>query len=246
MADEPQNLPVHVAIIMDGNGRWAQARGLPRREGHMQGSKSVRAVARGCINLGIPYLTLYAFSTENWSRPETEVQFLMGHLRKFLIEKREEMLDEGIRLSAIGRLHELPEGVQEALQETVNATAKGDKLNLTLALNYGGHAEITDACRKIGQSIARGEIDPADVTEQLVSENIYTAGVPNPDLLIRTAGEMRVSNFLLWQISYAEIVVADVLWPDFDEEILKEAVEEFAERERRFGGIPDTDGNSGK
>jgi len=231
--------PTHVAIVMDGNGRWAKARGLPRTRGHVAGAESARTIARACCKLGVPYLTLYAFSTENWRRPAAEVRFLMRHLCKFLVERRSEMVREGIRLQAIGRIGELPKSVQRELQRTAEATRGGSKLTLTLALNYGGRSEIADACRRIAERVRDGELAPEQIDEERVAAHLYTAGMPDPDLLVRTGGEMRVSNFLLWQISYAEMYVTDVLWPDFGEEQFAEALRVYAGRDRRFGGVRD-------
>jgi len=237
MDDLPQKLPSHVAIVMDGNGRWAQRRGLPRTKGHMAGAESARKVTEACAELGISYLTLYAFSTENWQRPAAEVKFLMRQLRQFLVDRRSEMVEKGVRLHAIGRLGELPRAVQNELQRSREATAGGNKLTLTLALNYGGRPEIVDACRALAAKVKAGELAPDDIDEQRLAASLYTAGLPDPDLLIRTAGEMRLSNFLLWQVSYAELYVTEVLWPDFGKEELLDALREFARRERRFGAI---------
>ena len=238
-ADAPQILPAHVAIIMDGNGRWAGARGRPRREGHMEGAESARAIARACVELGIPYLTLYAFSTENWSRPATEVRFLMSQLRRFLVERRAELIENGIRLRGIGRRDRLPARVREALAETEEATREGARLTLLVAVNYGARAEIVDACRELARRAAAGQLRPEDIDEGRLSQYLYTRDVPDPDLLIRTGGEMRLSNFLLWQLSYAELYVTEVLWPDFRKESFLEALTEYAYRERRFGRVRD-------
>jgi undecaprenyl diphosphate synthase len=222
---------------MDGNGRWARKRGLPRTEGHLAGAQSARTVAEACIKLGIPYLTLYAFSTENWQRPAAEVRFLMKQLRRFLIEHRDEMVRQGIRLQAIGRLGELPPPVVRELQKTVQATEHGAKLTLTLALNYGGRSEIVDACRSLAADVKAGKLDADDIDEKAVASRLYTAGLPDPDLLIRTGGEMRLSNFLLWQVSYTELYVTEVLWPDFNGRHLAEAIRQYSRRERRFGAL---------
>jgi undecaprenyl diphosphate synthase len=238
MSDPDEKLPRHVAVIMDGNGRWARRRGLPRTEGHKAGAQTARLVARECIERGIPYLTLYAFSTENWARPRAEVRFLMGQLRRFLVERRREMVDQGIRLHAIGALEELPRGVQRELQKSRDATAGGDRLTLTLALNYGARREIVHAARSIAQKVRTGEMLPDDVNEQALAAELYTAGLPDPDLLIRTAGEMRLSNFLLFQLSYAELYVTETLWPDFDGQDMDAALRAYAQRERRFGRGP--------
>ncbi len=237
MSEAGDKLPRHVAIIMDGNGRWARRRGLPRNEGHLAGAESARTMARCCAEVGIPYLTLYAFSTENWTRPRAEVRFLMSQLRKFLRERREEFVQNGIRLRAIGAVEELPAAVQRELRATEEATRACTEATLVVALNYGGRREIAEAARRIARKAAAGEIDPEEVDEQLFAAHLYTADLPDPDLLIRTGGEMRVSNFLLYQISYAELYVTETLWPDFGEEELRRALAEFARRERRFGAL---------
>ncbi len=231
------NVPRHVAIIMDGNGRWAQQRGLPRLAGHEQGSKSIRACAEACIEAGVEFLTLYAFSSENWKRPEAEVRGLMLLLERFLNEKRDEMLREGIRLRAIGRLGELPDAVRRKLDEVIAATAHNTKLTIVLALSYSGRAELVDAIRSIAREAAAARLLPDDVTPELVSSRLYTHDIPDPDLLIRTSGEMRISNFLLWQLSYTEIHVTRKLWPEFGKEDLHAALVDFAGRSRRFGGV---------
>ena len=230
-------MPVHVAIVMDGNGRWARHKGLSRTRGHIEGAESARAIAKACVELGVSYLTLYAFSTENWDRPAAEVRFLMRQLRRFLIDRRQELLENGIRLRAIGRTHELPARVRQALEGTERATRHCGNLTLLLALNYGGRSEIADACRAIARQVQAGEIRPQDVDEHAVARYLYTVGIPDPDLLIRTGGEMRLSNFLLWQVSYTEIYVTDTLWPDFRKDQFQEALRDFAGRERRFGGV---------
>jgi undecaprenyl diphosphate synthase len=234
---EQNNLPNHIAIIMDGNGRWAKERGLPRNRGHREGVNSVREITRECAKLGIRQLTLYAFSVENWKRPKSEVGFLMRMLRRFLIAERKEIMDNNIRLAAIGRLHELPKEVQEELRKSREMSKGNTGMTLCLALNYSGRAEIADAVAKIARDASAGALKPKDVTEELISGSLYTAGMPDPDLLIRTSGEMRVSNFLLWQISYTEIYVTPLCWPDFRKPQLMEAIAEYARRERRFGGI---------
>jgi len=234
---EPTNLPQHIAIIMDGNGRWARERGLPRNRGHREGVNSVREITRECAKIGIKQLTLYAFSVENWKRPKNEVAFLMRMLRRFLIAERKEIMDNDIRLTAIGRIHELPKEVQNELRKTREMSKDNEGMTLCLALNYGGRTEIADAAAKIAKDMRDGALKPGDVNEELVGKYLYTAGMPDPDLLIRTSGEMRVSNFLLWQISYAELYVTPLCWPDFRRPQLMEALAEYARRERRFGGI---------
>jgi undecaprenyl diphosphate synthase len=230
-------LPTHVAIIMDGNGRWAKERHLPRVEGHRNGVESVRAVVRGCGEVGIKYLTLYAFSVENWNRPKDEVDTLMKYLARFLKSELGELDRSNVRLEVIGQIYRLPEFVQEQLRRTQSALAKNNGLTLILALSYGGRNEIVDACRSIAAKVKEGALDPAEINEKVVGEHLYTRLWPDPDLLIRTSGEIRVSNFLLWQISYAELVVTATLWPDFRKAQLFEALEEYARRHRRFGGV---------
>jgi undecaprenyl diphosphate synthase len=226
-----------VAIIMDGNGRWAQQRRLPRIEGHRAGAESVRAIVRASGELGIEYLTLYAFSIENWSRPRAEVTALMHLLEFYLKQEIPELDKNNVRLAAIGRLHELPGSAQKQLQKSIEALSKNTGLTLVLALSYGGRAELVDAMRSIAREIKAGRLDVADIDEKVISQHLYTRGIPDPDLLIRTSGEMRVSNFLLWQISYAEMYVTDTLWPDFRKPELLRAVEDFSRRHRRFGRV---------
>jgi len=234
-----QKLPQHVAIIMDGNGRWAKQRGMSRIRGHEEGAESVRAIVRATREIGIPWLTLYAFSEENWRRPKLEVEALMVLLKRFLQSETREMLDNGIRFQAIGRLHKLPNDVQKTLRETAEKTASNRDMVLTLALSYGGRQEMTDAVRRIVQKAEAGEIRSSQVSEDLVSENLYTAHMPDPDLLIRTSGECRISNFLLWQIAYAEIYMTPTCWPDFRKGEYVEALMEYQKRERRFGATGD-------
>jgi undecaprenyl diphosphate synthase len=230
-------LPRHIAIIMDGNGRWARERGLPRIEGHRRGSKSVRACTAACVEAGIPYLTLYAFSKENWQRPADEVTALMNLLDRFLAEQISEIMEKNIRLLAIGHLDDLPDNARRRLDSAIEKSASNTALTLTLALSYGARTEIADAARRIAREAKAGTLDPAAVDEDTITSRLYTAGIPDPDLLVRTSGEMRISNFLLWQISYAEIVVTPKLWPDFGKEDLFAAVQEYARRHRRYGGI---------
>ena len=231
------SLPTHIAIIMDGNGRWAKARHLPRVEGHRNGVESVRACVRACGELGIKYLTLYAFSVENWNRPKDEVDTLMKYLARFLKNEIGELNRNNVRLDTIGQIHRLPEFVQEQLAKTQAALARNNGLTLVLALSYGARVELVEAVRAIAAKAKEGTIDPAEITEQVISQHLYTRHLPDPDLLIRTSGEMRLSNFLLWQISYTELVVTQTLWPDFRRPHLCEAIEEYARRHRRFGGI---------
>ena len=230
-------IPRHVAVIMDGNGRWAQQHGLPRLAGHEQGSKSIRQCVEACMEAGVEFLTLYAFSSENWKRPAIEVNGLMLLLEKFLNEKKEEMLREGVRLRAIGRLDELPKPCRKKLDEVMVATAGNSRLNVILALSYSARAEILDAVRSIAGDATEGKLKPDEITEELFSSRLYTADIPDPDLLIRTSGEMRISNFLLWQLSYTEIHVTKKLWPDFGKTDFLSALEDFAGRHRRYGGI---------
>jgi len=230
-------LPRHVAIIMDGNGRWARHRGLPRIAGHRKGVETVVEVVGSARDLGVKALTLYAFSTENWSRPRAEVEALMTLLRQYLRGQLSRMLEGGVRLKAIGRVEELPRAVRGELARAEEATAGNDVMCLQLALNYGGRQEILDAVRSLAVEVAAGRLRPEDVDEERVASRLYTAGIPDPDLVIRTSGEMRLSNFLLWQASYAEFYVTDVLWPDFDEAELLAAIKSFQGRERRYGGV---------
>ena len=234
---EIANVPRHVAIIMDGNGRWAQERGKPRTEGHRAGAQTVRACTEACGDLGIKYLTLYAFSSENWKRPKSEISALMTLLERFLKSQTKEMLKNNVRLQAIGRLTDLPDRCQKALHESIEATAQNDGLTIILALNYGGREEIIDGIRSVLHHVQDGLLDIAMLDTQVFSKHLYTRYYPDPDLLIRTSGEMRISNFLLWQISYAEIVISEKFWPDFTREEFFKAIEEYSRRQRRFGGI---------
>ena len=231
------NLPRHVAVIMDGNGRWAKQRSLPRVEGHRTGAESVRAIIRTAGELGIKYLTLYAFSVENWNRPKDEVDTLMKYLAHYMKTEFAELNKSNVRLEVIGQIHRLPEFVQKQLKKTQEGLSKNNGLTLIMALSYGGRTEIVDAVRSIATKVRKGELEPAEITEQVVSDHLYTRNWPDPDVLIRTSGEMRVSNFLLWQISYAELVVTQTLWPDFRKPQLYEALEEYTRRHRRFGGL---------
>jgi undecaprenyl diphosphate synthase len=230
-------VPRHVAIIMDGNGRWAQRRGLPRLAGHEQGAKSIRECVDGAIEAGVEYLTLYAFSSENWKRPPTEVQGLMKLLVRFLDEKLREMLTEGVRLQAIGRLTELPDICQQKLAEAIAATSANSRLTLILALSYSGRTEIVDAVKSLVRDARAGKLVEEDITQALFSQRLYTANIPDPDMLIRTSGEIRLSNFLLWQLSYTEIHVTPKLWPDFRKIDFLNALKDFSQRSRRYGGV---------
>jgi len=231
------SVPAHVAIIMDGNGRWARQRHLPRVEGHRQGAESVRAIVRAAGEVGVKYLTLYAFSVENWSRPQEEVDTLMKYLARYLKNEIGELNRNNVKLEVIGQIYRLPEFVQEQLQKTIAALSKNNGLTLILALSYGGRTEIIDAVRAIAAKVKQGKLDTEEINEQIFSQHLYTKNYPDPDLLIRTSGEMRVSNFLLWQIAYAEIWVTEVLWPDFRRKHLLQAVADYQKRERRYGGI---------
>jgi undecaprenyl diphosphate synthase len=232
-----EKLPRHVAMIMDGNGRWARQRGLPRAEGHRAGADSVRRVTEECARLGIEQLTLYCLSSENWKRPPEELDFLLQLLQVYLVEERPGIMKNNIQVKWIGRRSELPEAAVRGLDETINLSAGNTGLCVCLAINYGARAELVDAVRRIAGEVRRGDLDPATIGESTISDRLYTAGMPDPDLLIRTAGEMRVSNFLLWQISYAEIWVTEAYWPDFDESQLHAALRGYAARDRRFGGL---------
>ena len=234
---DPTRLPVHVAIIMDGNGRWARARGLPRIAGHRAGTESVRAVIRTSHDVGLKQLTLYTFSAENWRRPRIEVEALMELIDASLQQEVPELHRRGIRLRVIGRIADLSESLQATIRETEEMTAGNPGLGLNLAINYGGRREIADAAAAIAARAKAGEIDPAQVDEAVVAQHLYRPDLPDPDLLVRTAGEMRVSNYLLWQIAYAEIWVTPVLWPDFRASHLLQALGDFQQRRRRFGGV---------
>ena len=231
------NVPTHVAVIMDGNGRWAKQRHLPRVEGHRQGAESVRAIVRAAGEAGVKYLTLYAFSVENWSRPKDEVDTLMKYLARYLKNEIGELNRSNVRLEVIGQIYRLPEFVQVQLEKTKAALAKNNGLTLILALSYGGRTEIVEAVRDIAAKAKQGRLEPEEINEQVIAQHLYTRNFPDPDLLIRTSGEMRVSNFLLWQISYADLVVTPTLWPDFRKPQFLEALEEYAHRHRRFGGV---------
>ncbi len=231
------DIPRHIAIIMDGNGRWAKSRGLPRIQGHRAGAESVREVIDAGKELGIEYITLYAFSSENWSRPEKEVSALMKLLEQFLESKRKDLMRQNVRLQAIGQLHRLPASTKKKLDQVIDQTKDNTSITLVLAISYGSREEIVEAMRRIAQSAVDGEIQPADIDAKLVADSLYTANIPDPDLLIRTSGELRLSNFLLWQISYAEIFIFDKCWPDFRQGDLFDAVKEYQKRHRRFGAL---------
>jgi undecaprenyl diphosphate synthase len=233
----PDRLPRHIAIIMDGNGRWAQEKGRPRYEGHLHGVQSVRNTVEESCRLGIEQLTLYCFSSENWKRPPAELDFLMALLQQYLIEERAEIMRENIRFTTIGRRDGLPPDVLREMDESIRVSSTNTGLTLCLAINYGSRQELVDAMRDLGRRVQRGEIGPDEITEDMVADALYTHGMPDPDLLIRTAGEMRISNYLLWQISYAEFWVTPVCWPDFSTAQFHQALRDYAARDRRFGGL---------
>jgi undecaprenyl diphosphate synthase len=237
---DANKLPQHVAVIMDGNGRWAQRRHLPRIAGHRAGVQSARTVIESCARLNIPALTLYAFSMENWRRPKAEIDFLMRLLREYLRKELPVIHRNNIRLLVIGRPDQLPEAVRTDVERAMDQTAKNSGMQLAVALNYGGRAELVDAFNRILDRVRNNGLANARVDEDMISQHLYTAGLPDPDLLIRTSGEMRVSNFLLWQIAYAEIYVTETLWPDFTRAQLLEALLDFQKRERRYGGLAET------
>ena len=232
-----ERLPKHIAIIMDGNGRWAENKTLQRVRGHQKGAESVRKIVTLCREMGIGWLTLYAFSEENWKRPTHEVNALMKLLKRFLKGELKEMQENGIRLNTIGQTEKLPADTREVLLETIRQTTHNHNMVLTLALSYGGRQEILNAVQEIARQVKVGEINPNDITEERFSNSLYTRGIPDPDLLIRTSGEYRISNFLLWQISYSEIYITPTLWPDFGEEEFLKALTEYQRRDRRFGAI---------
>ena len=230
-----QDLPTHIAIIMDGNGRWAAERSLPRIAGHRAGADAVRTIVEDCARLKIPYLTLFAFSTENWKRPQDEVGGLMVLLDQYLKKELKTLMKNNVRLSTIGRIEDLPANVQETLNDVVQMSTGNDGLTLTIALSYSGRDDILEAARRIAKAVKKGEISPDAIGAELFSDFLYTKDLPDPDLLIRTSGELRISNFLLWQVAYTELYVTDKLWPEFSSEDFKKAIETFRSRERRFG-----------
>jgi undecaprenyl diphosphate synthase len=234
---DPEQMPRHIAVIMDGNGRWARQRGLPRIEGHRRGVQSVRATVEECCRLGLRQLSLYCLSVDNWKRPRTELDFLMTLLRTYLVEERAEIMEQNIRFTVIGRRDDLPDKVLNEIDENIRVSAGNNGMTLCLAINYGGRTELVDAVRSLAERVRQGTLDPRQIDESDITLALYTAGMPDPDLLIRTAGEMRVSNFLLWQISYAELWVTDKCWPEFDTATLHAALADYTRRERRFGGL---------
>lgn len=229
--------PKHVAVIMDGNGRWAEQQNLPRIEGHLRGVEAVRRTMEACQDFGIETLTLFCLSSENWKRPAQELEFLMALLREYLIGERESLVENNLRLKIIGRRERLPQDVQIEMDRTLKACRDNDGMTLVLAINYGSRSEIVDAITAIAKRVQAGEVECDAITEEMVEQHLYTASLPDPDLLIRTSGEMRISNFLLWQISYAEIWVTATLWPEFDKQHLAEAIQDYAARDRRYGGL---------
>ena len=235
--DDLKNIPRHIAIIMDGNGRWAKERSLPRTEGHRRGADTVRAITEACGELGVEYLTLYAFSSENWKRPKREVEALMKLLEQFLRTKTPEMMEQNVRLQAIGRLHDLPQSCQQQLHRSIEQTSQNTGLTLILALSYGGREEIIDGVKSLIESVERGHLDKGMIDTEVFSKHLYTRYYPDPDLLIRTSGEMRLSNFLLWQLSYTEFYITDTLWPDFGKADLVKAIRSYGNRHRRFGAV---------
>ncbi len=232
-----QNLPNHVAVIMDGNGRWATQQKLPRAAGHRQGAKTLKELLRCCKDWGINILTAYAFSTENWRRPTEEVDFLMLLFEKMLRRELEEMHREGVRINFVGDLSALPKGLQNEMQRSMLETSNNKDVLFNVAVNYGSRKEIISACRQVASLVAKGEIKPEDIDENLIQSNLYTAEIPAPDLLIRTSGEKRLSNFLLWQMAYTEMYFTDILWPDFDISAFGQALLSYQNRERRFGKV---------
>jgi undecaprenyl diphosphate synthase len=236
---DPARLPCHVAIIMDGNGRWAERQGMRRLDGHRRGKDSVKAIVELSRKLGIKYLSLYAFSTENWQRPPAEVTGLMRLLKRYLTTELDRMIENRVRLLVIGNVRRLPRDVQQALRTTVERTRHNEGLTVMLALSYSAREEIAAAVRSIARRVQRGELDPERIDEEMIAQSLGTAGIPDPDLLIRTSGEVRLSNFLLWQVAYTEIYITETLWPDFREPEFMEALRQFQARERRFGRVTD-------
>ena len=235
---DPDRIPPHVAIVMDGNGRWAQQRGLKRTEGHAAGEHALFDTVEGALDIGLRWLTVYAFSTENWRRPLDEVRFLMNFNERLLLERREELHERGVRVRFIGRRGgRVPARVRRRIEETERLTAPNKTMTLTFAFNYGGRAELVDAARAIARDVAAGRLDPGKVDERAVHRYLYAPDMPDPDLLVRTSGEFRISNYLLWELAYSELYFTDVLWPDFRREHLFEAIADYQKRDRRFGGV---------
>ncbi|MDB4408472.1 isoprenyl transferase [Akkermansiaceae bacterium] len=234
---EAESQAKHIAVIMDGNGRWAKTRGLPRKEGHRAGAEAVREAVEACTELGVDFLTLYAFSSENWNRPKAEVTALMTLLERFLKTKAREIAKKDVRLKAIGRLGMLPKSTRRALEQVIDETAGNKGLTLILALSYGSREELVDATQAIANKVKSGELAVEDINKELISKHLYTSETPDPDLLIRTSGEFRISNFLLWQLSYSEIFISPKNWPDFRKADFHEAMQDYARRQRRFGRV---------
>ena len=234
---EERTVPVHVAIIMDGNGRWARARGLPRVAGHRAGAEAARRTITACHELGVSHLTLFAFSSENWKRPVGEVDDLMGLLRFYIRKEIKELDAQGVAISFIGSEHGLADDILELMRKTEEATRHNRALHLTVAINYGSRDELRRACRAVAQEVANGDLAPDEVDETVISSHLDTASSPDPDLIVRTGGEQRLSNFLLWQTAYAELVFSPVMWPDFDKDVLIAAIDEYQRRERRYGAL---------
>jgi len=233
---DKNKLPKHLAIIMDGNGRWAEKKGLPRSAGHREGAKTVRRVITSCLNFNIPILTLFAFSTENWKRPKNEINYLIKLFERVLNKEKENFIKNNIKINFIGRLNELPDSLNETMNGLSESTRKNNKLILNIAINYGGRAEIVDAFKSIALKIVENKIDIKEINENIIRNNLYTHNLPDPDLLIRTAGEMRISNFMIWQVAYTEFWVTPIFWPDFSENNLVEAIINFQKRVRKYGG----------
>jgi len=233
---DKNKLPRHLAIIMDGNGRWAEKRGLPRSAGHREGEKAVRRVIDNCLNLNIPILTLFAFSTENWKRPKNEVTYLLKLFERVLAKEKVNLIKNNVKINFIGRLNNLPNSLNKKMNELCESTKKNNKLILNIAINYGGRAEIIDALKSITQKIVEKKLEIEEINENTIRDNLYTYNLPDPDLLIRTAGEMRISNFMIWQIAYSEIWVTPIFWPDFDKNNLIEAIRNYQKRVRKYGG----------
>ena len=233
---DKNKLPQHLAIIMDGNGRWAEKKGLPRSEGHREGAKAVKRVINSCLNINIPILTLFAFSTENWKRPKKEIIYLIKLLERVLSREKAYLIKNNIKINFLGRLNDLPNSLNEKMNELHESTKRKDKLILNIAINYGGRTEIVDAFKSITLKIVEKKLNIEEIDENTIQDNLYTQNLPDPDLLIRTAGEMRISNFMLWQIAYTEFWVTPVFWPDFDENNLVEAIRNFQKRVRKYGG----------
>ena len=230
-------LPLHIAIIMDGNGRWARRRGLPRNVGHREGSNAIKKIVKYCDKIGIKYLTIYAFSTENWKRPRNEVDTLMELLLEYLRNADRELAGNSVRIKVIGDMDGLPADIQKEIKRVTRSTADNKGMTLNIALNYGSRDEIISAIRGIAGDVVSGRLDIGSINEELLSNRLYTAAIPDPDMIIRTSGEKRISNFLLWQSAYSEFLFTDVLWPDFTEDRIKEAIKEYQNRNRRFGGV---------